>query len=55
MHKIQFCDPLGGINQCTPAEMLHQIERGIMEYGHLGFLNLMCDDESGQAVFSPGF
>ena len=53
MHKIQFCHPVGGINQCTPAEMLHQIERGIMEYGHLGFFNLMCDDDSCQAVFSP--
>lgn len=52
-HRICYCDSIGGINQCTPAEMLHQIERGTLEYAHIAFSNLMCHSDNGQTVFTP--
>ena len=38
--NLQFCDDIGGINQSTPAEILHMVRLGIFLYALLSFYNL---------------
>jgi hypothetical protein len=30
--KLLFCDPVYGINGCTPVEILHHLQQGLFKY-----------------------
>ena len=49
---IPFCDKEGGVNACTPAGLLHQLQHGVIEYACYGFFEL-TRTTSDQRIFTP--
>ena len=50
--SLPFCDQEGGVHACTPAGILHQQQKGVLEYACYGFYDLTQAPPKQQRLFT---